>query len=80
MKKTGDMWLAVVLICAVAGALAYGFGTLISDATGAAVSAFAAGGLLAMLTVSLIPFSAERGGLLTGLWAAAGFAASFLQS
>jgi len=80
MKKTGGMWLAVVLICAVAGVLAYVLGIRMSDATGAAVSAFAAGGLLCMLTVSLIPFAFERGGLVTGLWAVAGFAASFLQS
>ena len=41
--------------------------------------AFAAGGLIAMLTTSLIPFSYERGGLITGIWAVAGFAISFLQ-
>ena len=80
MKKTGGMWLAVVFICAVAGGLAYAFGIRAADATGAAVSAFAAGGLLAMLVVSLMPFAAERGGLLTGVWAVAGFAVSFLQS
>jgi ZIP family zinc transporter len=59
--------------------LAYAFGIRVSGATGAAVSAFAAGGLIAMLTTSLIPFSFERGGLITGIWAVAGFAMSFLQ-
>ena len=44
-----------------------------------AVSAFAAGGLICMLTTSLIPFSFERGGLVTGVWAVLGFAVSFLQ-
>jgi hypothetical protein len=37
------------------------------------------GGLLAMMTNSLIPFSFTRGGLPTGLWAAGGFAMSLLQ-
>jgi ZIP family zinc transporter len=80
LKKTAGMWLGVVLICAVAGVLAYAFGIRVPTATGAAVSAFASGGLLCMLITSLIPFSFERGGLITGLWAVAGFAASFLQS
>lgn len=79
MRKTVRMWLGVVLICAVAGALAYALGIRVSDSTGAVVSAFAAGGLIAMLTTSLIPFSFERGGLITGIWAVAGFALSFLQ-
>ena len=79
MRKTVRMWLGVVLICAVAGALTYVVGIRMSGLTGAAVSAFAAGGLIAMLTTSLIPFSYERGGLITGVWAVAGFAISFLQ-
>jgi zinc transporter, ZIP family len=78
-RKVTGMWLAVVIICAVAGALAYAFGIRVADATGAAVSAFAAGGLICMLATSLIPFSFERGGLITGIWAVAGFAMSFLQ-
>lgn len=78
-KKVAGIWVAVVLICAVAGGLAYAFGVRVPDATGAAVSAFAAGGLICMLTTSLIPFSFERGGLVTGVWAVFGFAVSFLQ-
>ena len=82
LKKQGDsrtkvagMWTGVVLICAVAGALAYAFGTRATDATGAAVSAFAAGGLICMLTTSLIPFSFDAAGLLpaSGLWPALRF-------
>lgn len=79
LKKTALMWLGVVAICAVAGAAAYIFGVRVSDATGAVVSAFAAGGLICMLTTSLIPFSFQRGGLVTGVWAVLGFAVSFLQ-
>lgn len=79
IKKTALMWLAVVVICAVAGAAAFAFAARVGSVTGAVVSAFAAGGLICMLTTSLIPFSAERGGLLTGVWAVLGFAVSFLQ-
>lgn len=79
MRKTGLMWLAVVLICAVAGGLAFAIGLRVAGATGAIVSAFAAGGLICMLTTSLIPFSFERGGLITGIFAVAGFVMSFLQ-
>lgn len=77
--KVAGMWAAVVLIAGVAGAGAYYVGTLVPSDTGARISLFAAGGLLAMLTTSLIPFSYERGGLVTGIWAVAGFALSLLQ-
>lgn len=77
--KLAGMWTAVVFIAGVAGALAYVVGTLAPSDTGARISLFAAGGLLAMLTTSLIPFAYERGGLITGIWAVAGFALSLLQ-
>lgn len=77
--KVAGMWAAVVLIAGVAGALAYVVGTIVPSDTGARISLFAAGGLLAMLTTSLIPFAYERGGLITGIWAVAGFALSLLQ-
>ena len=77
--QVAGMWVAVVLICGLAGAAAYFVGMRVPNDTGSRVAAFAAGGLLAMLTNSLIPFSFTRGGLLTGIWAAAGFALSLLQ-
>ncbi|MEZ4768300.1 MAG: hypothetical protein R2844_07730 [Caldilineales bacterium] len=79
MRRVAAIWIGVVLICGLAGALAYAFGVRVPSAAGAAVSGFAAGGLIAMLTTSLIPFSFERGGLLTGVFAVAGFAMSLLQ-
>jgi hypothetical protein len=45
-----------------------------------ALAALAAGGLLAMLTNSLIPFSFERGGALAGAATALGFCLSVLNS
>jgi ZIP family zinc transporter len=77
--KVAGMWAAVVVIAGIAGALAYIVGMMVPSDTGARISLFAAGGLLAMLTTSLIPFSSERGGLVTGIWAVAGFALSLLQ-
>lgn len=77
--QVAGMWGIVVLACGVAGALAYLVGINVPGDTGAAVSAFAAGALLAMLTNSLIPFSFDRGKLVTGIWTVAGFAMSLLQ-
>jgi zinc transporter, ZIP family len=43
-------------------------------------AAVAAGGLLAMLTNSLIPFSFERGGAVAGAATAVGFCLSVINS
>ena len=77
--KVAGMWAGVVLICGLAGAVAYWFGTMLPSDTGARISALAAGALTTMVVSTLIPFSWERGGLMTGFWAAAGFAISLLQ-
>jgi ZIP family zinc transporter len=74
------VWGLVVLACGVAALLGY----LLADATGAAtrdrMAALAAGGLLAMLTNSLMPFAYERGGALPGAATVAGFCISLLGS
>lgn len=77
--QVAGLWAVVVLVCAASGALAYFVGKAVPSDTGAGISAFAAGALLAMLTNSLIPFSFERGKLVTGIWTVAGFALSLLQ-
>jgi ZIP family zinc transporter len=67
------MWGSVM----VAGALASGVGYLIGSLTGSGgewAAAFAAGGLLAMLADSLMPFAYERGRNLTGAFTVLGFA------
>ena len=70
----------MVLACGVAAALGY----LATDLTGAVqgdrAAALAAGGLLAMLTNSLIPLSFERGGALAGAATAVGFCLSVMNS
>jgi zinc transporter, ZIP family len=79
-RRLGQLWLLVVLACGVAAAV----GFLATDLTGAVqgdrAAALAAGGLLAMLTNSLIPFSFERGGSLAGVATAVGFCLSVIPS
>jgi ZIP family zinc transporter len=79
-RRLGQLWLLVVLACGVAAAL----GFLATDLSGAVqgdrAAALAAGGLLAMLTNSLIPFSFERGGALAGVATAVGFCLSVMNS
>jgi ZIP family zinc transporter len=79
-KKLGGLWLLVVLACGLAAALGY----LGTDASGSVqgdrAAALAAGGLLAMLTNSLLPFSFERGGALAGAATALGFCLSVTSS
>lgn len=79
-RRLGGLWLLVVLACGVAAAL----GFLATDVSGAVqgdrAAALAAGGILAMLTNSLMPFSFERGGALAGAATALGFCLSVLNS
>jgi zinc transporter, ZIP family len=77
--RTALMWLGVVIICGLTAGVTWLAATTFSGVTGDFASAFAAGGLLAMLIDSLIPFGFERGGLLTGIWGVVGFALSILQ-
>jgi len=67
------MWGAVVIGCGLAAGVGYLVGAA-GQATGVRMAALAAGGLLAMLTDSLMPFAFERGGALTGVWTVVGFA------
>lgn len=78
--RLGRLWLAVVLACGLAAALGYLGADLSGAVTGDRMAALAAGGLLAMLTNSLIPFAYERGGELAGVGAVVGFCLSLMSS
>jgi ZIP family zinc transporter len=65
----------VVLACGVASALGYLAATAIGAVHGARMAAFAAGGILTMITDSLIPFAVERSER-AGLWTVIGFCAA----
>jgi ZIP family zinc transporter len=72
--KTALMWGAVVVACALTAVFGYVLGENVSAATGAGAAAVAAGGVLAMLTDSLMPFAFEKGGDQAGVWTVVGFA------
>ncbi len=76
--KVALMWVGVVAICGITGGLSWLLATQL-PISGDFASAFAAGGLLAMLIDSLIPFGYERGGVYTGIFGVIGFALSLLQ-
>lgn len=79
-RQLGRLWFLVVLACGAAAALGFLATDLTSGVQGERAAALAAGGLLAMLTNSLMPFSFERGGSLAGAATALGFCLSVLNS
>jgi ZIP family zinc transporter len=74
------MWGAVVLACGIASAIGYIGAVNVDDVTGARAAAIAAGGLLAMLTASLVLFAYEKGGSAAALGTVVGFCASLAMS
>lgn len=76
--RLARIWLLVVLACGVAAALGYLLVDISSAVQGARLAALAAGGLLAMLTNSLIPFAYERGAQFAGVATVVGFCVSVL--
>jgi ZIP family zinc transporter len=76
--RLGRVWLLVVLGCGVAAALGYLAVDVSSGVQGTRLAALAAGGLLAMLTNSLIPFAYERGGQIAGVATVLGFCVSVI--
>jgi ZIP family zinc transporter len=78
-SRTLAMWSVVLLACGVAAGLGYGAANAIGS-TGDRAAAFAAGGLLAMLTNSLMPYAFEKGGALAGVFTVVGFAVSMVST
>ena len=77
--KLVGMWAVVVIACGVTAGLGYAVAD-VSGATGDRAAAIAAGGLLAMLTDSLMPYAFDRGGSWAGAWTVVGFAASLAST
>jgi ZIP family zinc transporter len=71
------MWTWVLIACGVAAALGFWAADTLGSG-GDRAAAFAAGGLLAMLTNSLMPYAFEKGGALAGVFTVVGFALSML--
>jgi len=78
--KITKLWLAVCGLSILAAGLGYGLASLIPDATGGVVDAFAAGALFVMLTDSMIPESFQHGGRETGLALVLGFGVAAAMS
>ena len=74
------MWAGVVIACGVAAALGFIAASVLPDALGGRAAAFAAGGLVAMLTNSLVPFAYQRAGSLAGITTVIGFAVAVATS
>lgn len=78
--RLGGLWALVVAACGAASALGFLATENLSTVNGDRAAALAAGGLLAMLTNSLIPFSFERGRALAGAATALGFCLGLLNT
>ena len=74
--RIGRLWLVVVLACGVAAVVGFALADMTGEANGDRMAALAAGGLLAMLTNSLVPFAYERAGAIAGAATVVGFCAS----
>jgi ZIP family zinc transporter len=77
--RMAGMWGVVVLACAVTAWLGYVAGVGLG-ANGDRAAAIAAGGLLAMLTDSLMPYAVQKGGSPAGIWTVVGFVVSLAGS
>jgi ZIP family zinc transporter len=78
VARLGRLWLLVVLACGAAAAIGY-LGTVeLSRAYGDRAASLAAGGLLAMLTNSLMPFAYDRGKEWAGAATVVGFCLTLL--
>jgi ZIP family zinc transporter len=74
------LWGSVVVACGIASALGFLVASDRPDVIGARAAAIAAGGLLAMLAASLVPFAYEKGGSWAALATVVGFCASMSQT
>jgi ZIP family zinc transporter len=71
--RVAGMWALVLLFCGIASGLGYLLANTFSSVAGDRMAALAGGGILAMLTNSLMPFAFERGGQLAGVGTVLGF-------
>ncbi|MFE6075905.1 ZIP family metal transporter [Paenibacillus sp. NPDC057886] len=72
------MWLSVLLISALAALGGYLFLELLPEEMGAAIGAFAGGGIIAMICSTMMPEAFEEGGPVVGLIASMGLLVSLL--
>ena len=78
-RRVAGLWSGVVLVCGLASVLGYALGRDVTAVHGARMAAFASGGILAMLSDSLIPFAHDHSNE-AGLWTVVGFCAALGMS
>lgn len=78
-RRVTGLWSCVVLACGLASVIGYASVSAGPAVHGARMAAFASGGILAMLSDSLIPFAHDRSSQ-AGFWTVVGFCASFAIS
>lgn len=79
-RRVLALWGGVTVICAAAAGVGYVVLENASDTAVALLQAFAAGGVLAMLAIEMLPAAHEKGGRETGLLTVLGFALAYLLS
>jgi ZIP family zinc transporter len=79
-NRVVKMWVLVMVVAAVSGALGYALLDPASGRTGAFAQGFAAGALLAMVTDTMLPEAYEEERTSTGALVAVGFAISLMLS
>ncbi len=79
-QKMSLLWGAVVVAAGIFALVGFVIASNVADTTGARVASFTVGGLITMISTSMIPFAYEKGGIAAGLWAAVGFAAALAGS
>jgi len=79
-RKQVLLWGSVVLLSGILAGVGFAFASALGDVGGARIAAFTIGGLIAMLTTSLIPFAYEKGKLAAGMWAVVGFGLTLAAS
>jgi ZIP family zinc transporter len=68
------LWLGIAVASAVSAVLGYALLSAMPPSVDAVVQAFAAGAILAMLSMTLMPEAFERAGRLVGVWTVVGYA------
>jgi len=79
-SRQGLLWGSVVVVAGICSAVGFAVAGALGDVNGARLAAFTIGGLVTMLTTSMIPFAYERGGLAAGIWAVVGFGATLASA
>jgi ZIP family zinc transporter len=79
-RKQAALWGSIVVASGIFAAIGFLFAGALGEIGAARIAAFTIGGLIAMLTTSLIPFAYQKGGLAAGMWAVVGFGVTLAAS